>query len=121
MLREQEQENELEQELETELEYEGEMEQEAELEQELETELESELEHEAEAELEQEFEQQPGPEVEVIGRDDRIQVTRAEVNRAPFRYICNLELDVPSVGPRAMCSGTLIGPRTCPHGRALSD
>ena len=109
MLRELEQE--LEQELEGELELEGEQELEGELEQQ-EAELESELELEGESELEQEFETQPGQEVEVLGRDERVLVTRAEINRAPFRYICNLEMDVPGVGPRAMCSGTLIGPRT---------
>jgi V8-like Glu-specific endopeptidase len=109
MLRELEQE--LERELEGELELEGEQELEGELEQQ-EAELESELEFEGESELEQEFETQPGQEVEVLGRDERVQVTRAEINRAPFRYICNLEMDVPGVGARAMCSGTLIGPRT---------
>lgn len=103
---------ELEQELESEMELEGELELESELEQELEAEAEAELEAEAETEFEQEYELQPGREVEVFGRDERIQVTRAEVNRAPFRYIVNLEYDFPGVGPRAMCSGTLIGPRT---------
>jgi V8-like Glu-specific endopeptidase len=109
MLRELEQE--LEQELEGELELEGEQELESELEQQ-EAEFEGELELEGEGELEQEFETQPGQEVEVLGRDERVLTTRAEINRAPFRYICNLEMDVPGVGPRAMCSGTLIGPRT---------
>src|SRR5918993_5325914 len=104
---------ELEQELEQELkgELEGEQELEGDLEQQ-EAELENELEFEGESELEQEFETQPGPEVEVFGRDERVLVTRAELNRAPFRYICNLEMDVAGVGPRAICSGTLIGPRT---------
>lgn len=32
--------------------------------------------------------------------------------RAPCRYICNLEYDVPGIGRRSICTGTLIGPRT---------
>jgi glutamyl endopeptidase len=50
-------------------------------------------------ELEREF--------EVIGRDTRVRVSRAEITRPPFRFICNIEEDGQSV-----CSGTLIGPRT---------
>jgi glutamyl endopeptidase len=56
---------------------------------------------EAEFELESEFEH----EYLIIGADSRV-LTRA-TTRAPFRYICNLELS-----GWAMCSGTLIGPRT---------
>lgn len=41
----------------------------------------------------------------VVGADNRILVTRT--TDAPFRYICNLEQN-----GWAMCSGTLIGPRT---------
>lgn len=48
-------------------------------------------------------------EPEIIGPDTRVKVT--DTLKAPFRYICNFELDRP-VGPRAMCSGTLIGPST---------
>lgn len=45
------------------------------------------------------------PEHEVIGRDSRVRETKT--TDAPFRYICNLEYD-----GQAICTGTLIGPRT---------
>ncbi|MBA4148976.1 MAG: trypsin-like serine protease [Verrucomicrobia bacterium] len=57
---------------------------------------------------------------EIIGADTRVCVT--DTKAAPFRYICSLETD--SLG--AMCSGTLIGPRTvltaghCPEGETAS-
>lgn len=44
---------------------------------------------------------------EVIGRDTRVRVSRAEITRPPYRYICNLEYD-----GQGICTGTLIGPRT---------
>jgi glutamyl endopeptidase len=47
---------------------------------------------------------------EIIGSDSRLRVT--DTTAAPFRYICNFEYDFPGIGPRAMCSGTLIGPRS---------
>jgi glutamyl endopeptidase len=59
-----------------------------------------------EPELEQEA-MASGRLYEVIGRDTRRLVTRAEIRRAPFRYICHLEY-----GGRNWCTGTLIGPRT---------
>lgn len=43
-------------------------------------------------------------------RDTRLRVTTTRL--APFRYICDLEYDVPGVGRRSICTGTLIGPRT---------
>jgi glutamyl endopeptidase len=49
-------------------------------------------------------------ESEVIGPDTRSLVRNTA--DAPFRYICNLEYDLPGVGRRSMCSGFLIGPRT---------
>lgn len=68
----------------------------------LELEYEGEVSDEYEGELEYEYE---GGYREVIGRDTR-QLVR-DTRPAPFRYICNLE-----VGGQAICSGTLIGPRT---------
>jgi V8-like Glu-specific endopeptidase/outer membrane protein OmpA-like peptidoglycan-associated protein len=71
------------------------------------------LEYELEEELEQLDENLlPAQEAEpeIIGPDTRVKVTHTLP--APFRYICNLELDIPSIGSRAMCSGTLIGPST---------
>lgn len=50
------------------------------------------------------------PEYELIGSDSRIRTRRTTV--APFRYICNLEYDVPKLGNWAIGTGTLIGPRT---------
>jgi glutamyl endopeptidase len=50
------------------------------------------------------------PEYELIGKDSRIRTKKTTA--APFRYICNLEYDFPKFGRRAMCTGTLIGPRT---------
>ncbi len=47
---------------------------------------------------------------EIIGADTRVQVSNT--TEAPFRYICNLEYDIPGVGRRSICTGTLIGPRT---------
>ena len=47
----------------------------------------------------------PSGEYFVIGTDERRLVT--QTTRVPYRYICNLEYD-----GWAMCSGTLIGPRT---------
>jgi glutamyl endopeptidase len=44
-------------------------------------------------------------EYEVIGKDSRVRVTKT--TDAPFRYICNLEYN-----GQAICTGTLIGPRT---------
>jgi glutamyl endopeptidase len=87
------------------LEYELEDELERELEEEYEGELEAEWAGELEAEWEEEFETAPGALYEVIGRDSRVRVTNTTA--APFRYICNLEYD-----GSAMCTGTLIGPRT---------
>lgn len=49
-------------------------------------------------------------EYEIIPPDSRRRVKQPTA--APFRYICNLEYDVPSVGRRSICTGTLIGPRT---------
>jgi V8-like Glu-specific endopeptidase len=78
----------------------------------LELEHELELEDELALELEQlgaVFSSAQEAEPEIIGPDTRVKVTNTL--KAPFRYICNFELDRP-VGPRAMCSGTLIGPST---------
>src|SRR4029077_15076664 len=47
----------------------------------------------------------PSGEYFVIGTDERRLVT--QTTRVPYRYICTLEYD-----GWAMCSGTLIGPRT---------
>ena len=79
----------------------------------LEYELEEELEQELESELEQfvgGFQGTQEAEPEIIGPDTRVKVTNTLP--APFRYICNLELDIQGLGPKAMCSGTLIGPST---------
>src|SRR5215510_15118307 len=47
----------------------------------------------------------------IIGADQRVLVT--DTRAAPFRYIVNLEYDFGgAIGVRAMCSGTLVGPRT---------
>ncbi|HEX9669204.1 MAG TPA: trypsin-like serine protease [Thermoanaerobaculia bacterium] len=43
-------------------------------------------------------------------RDTRVFVTTTTA--APFRYICNFEYDLPGIGRRSICTGTLIGPRT---------
>lgn len=76
--------------------------------QEYETDQEYEVSQEFEAEGE--FQQVQEAEPEIIGRDTRVRVTKTTA--APFRYICNFELDIPASGKRAMCSGTLIGPST---------
>lgn len=78
-----------------------------ELESEFELENELELENEREAELEADEAERI-----VIGRDTRRIIKRSEVQRPPFRYICNLEYNYPRLGLWPMCSGTLIGPRT---------
>lgn len=49
-------------------------------------------------------------ELEIIPPDSRVRVR--QTTAAPFRYVCNLEYDVPSVGRRSICTGALIGPRT---------
>ncbi len=49
-------------------------------------------------------------EYEIIGGDSRRRVKKT--TDAPFRYICNLEYDVPGAGRRSICTGTLVGPRT---------
>ena len=73
--------------------------------------LEFELELEEELEqLGQSFQAVQESEPEIIGPDTRVKVTNTLA--APFRYICNLEQDFPGLGPRAMCTGTLIGPTT---------
>lgn len=52
-------------------------------------------------------------EAEVIGASDtRRQRPTADVKKAPFRYICNLEYDWPGFGPTAVGSGFLIGRST---------
>lgn len=51
-----------------------------------------------------------GLEPEIIGRDTRVRVLAT--TRPPFRFVCNLEYDVPKIGRRSICTGTLIGPRT---------
>lgn len=56
------------------------------------------------------LESEPQSEYEIIGADERSRVTNT--NLAPFRYICNMEYDIPRTGRRSMCTGTLIGPRT---------
>jgi glutamyl endopeptidase len=74
----------------------------------LEDELAAELEGELTAEYEEEWEDEDessGAQYEVVGRDTRVWTRNTTV--APFRYICNLEYD-----GQAMCTGTLIGPRT---------
>ena len=80
-------------------------------------EVETEWEDEWEAEWEGEAERSPGTLPsralhEIIGPDTRVPVPRAQVTAAPYRYICNLEADLPGTGRRAICTGTLIGPRT---------
>ncbi len=82
--------------------------QEYEVAQEYEASKEYEVSHEYEAEGELQLVQEAEP--EIIGPDTRVRVTNTTV--APFRYICNFELDIPTSGKRAMCSGTLIGPST---------
>ncbi len=78
---------------------------------ELEYELENELELEEELQdFAGEFQGAHEAEPEIIGPDTRVKVTNTLP--APFRYVCNLEFDFPGLGPRAMCSGTLIGPTT---------
>jgi glutamyl endopeptidase len=70
-------------------------------------------EYEAESELFEEEQSMPyvtpgaGQEYEVIGVDSRRPVKRSEVQKPPFRYICNLESSGSSI-----CTGTLVGPRT---------
>jgi hypothetical protein len=81
------------------------------LEYELENEFELEDEYELEAEWEAELEAEQAERI-VIGRDTRRLIGRAEVQKPPFHYICNLEYDIPSRGRWPMCSGTLIGTRT---------
>lgn len=81
----------------------------------LETDLESEFEYGLESETGQ---------YELYGHDSRVLVTRT--TDAPYRYICNLEYNYDGIGRWAMCSGTLIGPRTvltaghCISGRTAS-
>ena len=43
-------------------------------------------------------------------QDTRVLVTKT--TDAPFRYVCNFEYDLPAIGRRSICTGTLIGPRT---------
>lgn len=43
-------------------------------------------------------------------KDTRILVSKT--TDAPFRYVCNFEYDLPGIGRRSICTGTLIGPRT---------
>jgi V8-like Glu-specific endopeptidase len=84
----------------------------------------------AEPEGEYDFEEEYGPEAGRIGdldfeesfafeeresevippKDTRVLVSKT--TDAPFRYICNLEYDLPGFGRRSICTGTLIGPRT---------
>jgi len=49
-------------------------------------------------------------ETEVIGPDSRVRVHTTV--KPPFCYVCNLEYDLPGIGLRSVCTGTLIGPRT---------
>lgn len=55
------------------------------------------------------FEEEWEPEI-ILPKDARVLVDKT--TEAPFRYICNLEYEYPGAGRRAMCTGTLIGPRT---------
>jgi V8-like Glu-specific endopeptidase len=81
------------------------------LEYELESELETEgLESELEVQQLGEFETAPSADYEIIGADTRVRAPNTTI--APFRYICNLEVDIPGRGGTAVCSGTLIGPTT---------
>lgn len=61
--------------------------------------------------FEQPFAFEEERESEVIPpQDTRILTTGTTA--APFRYICNFEYDLPGIGRRSICTGTLIGPRT---------
>lgn len=51
-----------------------------------------------------------GLEPEIIGTDTRVRVLTT--TKSPFRFVCNLEFDVPGLGRRSIGTGTLIGPRT---------
>jgi glutamyl endopeptidase len=52
-------------------------------------------------------------EAEIIGRSDsRRQRPTADMTKAPFRYICNLEYNWPNFKPTAVGSGFLVGPST---------
>lgn len=50
-------------------------------------------------------------ESEIIPPKDTRLLT-SKTTDAPFRYICNFEYDLPGIGRRSICTGTLIGPRT---------
>lgn len=61
--------------------------------------------------LEEEYDLEEGWQPEIIPpKDTRILTTKT--TDAPFRYICNFEYDLPGIGRRSICTGTLVGPRT---------
>ena len=61
--------------------------------------------------LEEHFAFEEDRESEIIPpKDTRVLVTKT--TDAPFRFICNFEYDLPGIGRRSICTGTLIGPRT---------
>ena len=73
-----------------------------------------------ESNYEGEYDQEYDQEAELVGVDTRVRVK--DTTKAPFRYICNLEFDVPGIGRRAIASGTLIGPKTVlTAGHCLKD
>lgn len=52
-------------------------------------------------------------EMEIIGsRDSRKQRRKNDMKAAPFRYICDLEYDFPTIGRKPWMTGFLVGPST---------
>lgn len=61
--------------------------------------------------FEQPFAFEEERESEIIPPQDT-RILDSDTTAAPFRYICNFEYDLPGIGRRSICTGTLIGPRT---------
>lgn len=61
--------------------------------------------------FEQPFAFEEEGESEIIPPKDT-RILDKDTTAAPFRYICNFEYDLPGIGRRSICTGTLIGPRT---------